>query len=104
MKGTTIATFSFYVHIMRQQTAGQTMVLRPDCNGCIEIISIEESSWIYVTNIEDFNKDFKDYEIKQGDYWSCKGMKFDTSIDHGLFFDSHTYIKGSMRDGGFDKY
>jgi len=98
MKGTTIATFFFDVHVLREQTAGMTLFLRPDCNGCIEITSVEERSWIYITNIKEFNKDFDDYKNLHGGYWGCKGMKFDTNVHPGVLFDSYTYIKGSMRD------
>lgn len=91
--------------------SGWTLKLRRDCNGVIQVISAENGDdWIYITNIEDFKHDQEEY-LKWRDpgdsvnhCYLLRGMQFDTERNDGLLFTSHTYIKNSMRPGGFGSY
>lgn len=89
---------------------GLSLPLRIDCNGTIPIISSNGSTYIYVTNIDSFRKDQKNYFdglTDTRDYIRItymKGIQFDVHKSEGIIFNSYTYIPGTLRLGGYDKY
>lgn len=100
-----IITFSYNAKVIDLDIynifRGVSLPLRLDCNGIIYIISEEESSYIYVRNYQDFENDKMKFKEDSG---SWKGMWFDVIKEDGYIFTSYTYIKNSIRKGGYSNY
>lgn len=109
---TSIKTFSYDAHLVNLKglVVGWTLALRPDCDFYIMTISEQGQDFIYVTNYDEFicdrDKYVKDAEDSENSFEAVilRGMQFDVIENIGYLYTSYTYIKGTMRIGGFDNY
>jgi hypothetical protein len=104
-------TFSYdarviQIHLLPPELLG---FIRREKYNPVYTISSEGSSYIFLTNRHDFEYDRQNFidTNNSTNKLRCsimRGAQFDTICKKGWIFDSYTYIKGSLRYGGFEEY
>ena len=109
-------TYTYDCHIVNPYSlfAGLTLKLRPDCDWYVMVFdSNNNPTYIYLTNCGELRSDTNSWIRKnldpEGDglklsIMKKKGLQFSVRVNRGILFDSRTYIRDSLKSGGFSSY
>ncbi len=105
-----IQTFSYNARVIKQHLfSGLLGFIRREEYSPVFTISKEGASYIFLTNRHDFEHDRQNFininkNIHPLNCVIMRGTQFDTICTKGWIFDSYSYVKDSLRYGGFGEY